>query len=107
MNFFEGPFDGFDELANVRWSHHDDAVLFLVPKREAGMVQSFFQISGTGPTLLGRNGEGDPYYTDGEIDVASLVVDGTKRTEPPRTPPPPWIALKDQIWHGVSKAVAQ
>jgi hypothetical protein len=50
--------------------------------------------------------KGDPYYTDGEIDVASLVVEGTKRTEPPRTPPP-WIALKDQIWHGFSKAVAQ
>src|ERR1700731_1208167 len=57
---FEGSLDGFDELANVRWSHHDDAILFLVPKREAGMVQTFFQISGTGPTLLGRNGEGDP-----------------------------------------------
>jgi hypothetical protein len=43
-----------------------------------------------------------------KIDVASLVVDGTKRTEPPSTlPPPSWIALKDQIWHGVSKAVAQ
>jgi LssY-like putative type I secretion system component LssY len=73
--------------------------------RGAGMVQTFFQISGTGPTLLGRNGEGDPYYTDGEIDVASLVVDGIKRSEPPETlPPPPLIALKDQIWHGVSKA---
>ena len=47
------------------------------------MVQTFFQISGTGPTLLGRNGEGDPYYTDGEIDLASLVVDGVKRTAPP------------------------
>jgi hypothetical protein len=74
----------------------------------AGMVQTFFQISGTGPTLLGRNGEGDPYYTDGEIDVASLVIDGVKRTEPPETlPPPPLIALKDQIWHGVSNAVSQ
>jgi len=57
--------------------------------------------------LLGRNGEGDPYYTDGEIDVASLVIDGVKRTEPPETlPPPPLIALKDQIWHGVSNAVS-
>ena len=44
----------------------------------------------------------------GEIDVASLVVDGVKRTEPPeRLPPPPLIALKDQIWHGVSNAVTQ
>jgi hypothetical protein len=74
----------------------------------AGMVQTFFQISGTGPTLLGRNGESDPYYTEGEIDVASLVVNGAKRTEPPEMlPPPPLIALKDQIWHGVRNAVTQ
>jgi LssY C-terminus len=82
--------------------------LLMRDLREAGMVQSLFQISGTGPTLFGRNGEGDPYYTDGEIDIASLVVDGVKRTEPPQTlPPPPLIALKDQIWHGVRNAVTQ
>jgi hypothetical protein len=82
--------------------------LLMRDLRQAGMVETFFQISGTGPTLLGRNGEGDPYYTDGEIDVASLVVDGVRRTEPPETlPPPPLIALKDQIWHGVSDAVTQ
>src|SRR5882762_650949 len=74
----------------------------------AGMVRTFFQISGTGPTLLGRNGESDPYYTDGEIDVASLVVNGAKRTEPPEMlPPPPLIALMDQIWRGVRNAVTQ
>jgi hypothetical protein len=82
--------------------------LLMRDLRQAGMVQTFFQISGTGPTLLGRNGEGDPYYTDGEIEVASLVVDAVRRTEPPETlPPPPLIALKDQIWHGVSDAVTQ
>jgi hypothetical protein len=82
--------------------------LLMRDLREAGMVQTLFQISGTGPTLLGRNGEGDPYYTDGEIDVAGLVVDGTKRTKPPEIlPPPPLISLKDRIWHGVSNAVTQ
>src|ERR1700730_11567271 len=82
--------------------------LLMQDLREAGMVQTLFQISGTGPTLLGRNGEGDPYYTDGEIDVANLVVDGVKRTEPPKIlPPPQLITLKDQIWHGVSNAVTQ
>jgi hypothetical protein len=76
--------------------------------RQAEMVQTLFQISGTGPTLFGRNGEGDPYYTDGEIDVAGLVVDGVKRTKPPEIlPPPPLISLKDRVWHGVSNAVAQ
>lgn len=75
---------------------------------EAGMVDAVFQISGVGPTLFGRNGGGDPYYTDGEIDVGSLVVNGVKRTEPPATlPPPPLIALKDQIWHGVGNAIGQ
>jgi hypothetical protein len=82
--------------------------LLMQDLREAGMVDALFQISGIGPTLFGRNGGGDPYYTDGEIDVASLVVDGVKRTEPPATlPPPPLIALKDQIWHGVSNAMTQ
>jgi LssY C-terminus len=81
--------------------------LLMHDLREAGMVNTFFQISGTGPTLLGRNGEGDPYYTDGEIDVATLVVDGVKRTEPPLTlPPPPLIAMKDQVWHSVSDAIS-
>ena len=82
--------------------------LLMHDLRDAGMVQNFFQISGTGPTLFGRNGEGDPYYTDGEIDVATLVVDGMRRTEPPAIlPPPPLVALKDQIWHGVSSAIGQ
>lgn len=72
----------------------------------AGMVQSFFQVSGTGPTLMGRNGGGDPYYTDGEIDVATLVVDGVRRSEPPTVvPPPALIALKDQVWRDVKDVV--
>jgi LssY C-terminus len=82
--------------------------LLMRDLQEAEMVQTFFEISGTGPTLLGRNGEGDPYYTDGEIDVASLVVNGAKRTEPPKMlPPPALIVLKDQIWHGVRNAVTR
>src|SRR5467141_2353735 len=82
--------------------------LLMQDLRDAGMVQTFFQISGIEPTLLARNGEGDPYYTDGEIDVARLVRDGVKKTEPPTTwPPPKLIALKDQVWHGISNLVTQ
>ena len=54
--------------------------LLMQDLRAAGMVDALFQISGIGPTLFGRNGGGDPYYTDGEIDVASLVADGVRRT---------------------------
>jgi hypothetical protein len=82
--------------------------LLMRDLRNAHMVQNFFQISGTGPTLFARNGEGDPYYTDGEIDVATLVVDGVPQAEPPVTlPPPPLVALKDQVWHSVSNAISQ
>jgi hypothetical protein len=82
--------------------------LLMRDLREAGMVEALFQISGIGPTLFGRNGGGDAYYTDGEIDFASLVVDGVKRTEPPATlPTPPLTALKDQIWRSVSDAVTE
>jgi hypothetical protein len=82
--------------------------LLMRDLRAAEMVETFFQISGIGPTLRAWNGEGDPYYTDGEIDVARLVLDGAKRTEPPTTlPPPALIALKDQIWRGVNRHVAQ
>jgi hypothetical protein len=81
--------------------------LLMHDLREAGMVEAFFQISGVRPTLLGRNGEGDPYYTDGEIDFARLVLDGAKRAEPPPVlPPPTLIALKDQIWHSVGRSIA-
>jgi hypothetical protein len=80
--------------------------LLMRDLREAGMVEAVFQISGVGPTLFGRNGGGDRYYTNGEIDMASLVVDGIKRTEPPATlPSPPLITLRDQIWRSVSDAV--
>ena len=85
-----------------------DRGLLMRDLSDAGMVQSFFQVSGIGPTLFGRNGEGDPYYTDGEIHVATLVVAGVRRTEPPVTiPAPAPIALKDQLWHEVSSAVGQ
>src|ERR1700704_538905 len=82
--------------------------LLMRDLRAAEMAETFFQISGIGPTLLARNGEGDPYYTDGEIDGARLVLDGAKRTEPPTTlSPPALIALKDQVWHSVGRHVAR
>jgi hypothetical protein len=45
---------------------------------KAGMVTNIYQMKGIGPTLNGRNGEGDPYYTDGEIWLARLVRRGDK-----------------------------
>jgi hypothetical protein len=70
---------------------------------DALMVTSIYQMKGIGPTLTGRNGEGDPYYSDGEIWVARLVTDG-KRAEKVAgfVPTPALIAIKDAAFSWAS-----
>jgi hypothetical protein len=65
----------------------------------ARMVTNVFQIKGIGPTLNGRNGEGDPYYTDGEIWIAKLVPQGERAAARAIfMPPPALIQIKDKIF---------
>jgi hypothetical protein len=66
---------------------------------KAGMVTAIYQVTGVGPRLNGRNGEGDFYFTDGEIWIARLVVDGKKIDVPPVTlDSPALVELKDALW---------
>ena len=66
---------------------------------KARMVRSMYQIRGVGPTLKGRNGEGDPYYTDGEIWVARLVAAGqTAPAAAKLLPTPVLIRIKDKMF---------
>jgi hypothetical protein len=71
----------------------------------AHMVTAIYQMKGIGPTLNGRNGEGDPYYTDGEIWVARLVSSG-KETEKlaEMLPAPVLIQMKDAVFSWGSPA---
>ena len=55
----------------------------------AGMVDAKYQVTGIGPTMTGRNGGGDPYYTDGEVWILRLVEACQKRTGPRRRHPEP------------------
>lgn len=74
----------------------------------AGMVQAKYQVTGVGPTLAGRNGGGDLYYTDGEVWILRLVEDCQKRTGPTTIiPSPPATEIKDQIWQAVAKALGK
>jgi hypothetical protein len=74
----------------------------------AGMVVAKYQVTGIGPTVAGRNGGGDLYYTDGEIWVLRLVEACNKRSGPAVTiPSPPATALKDQIWHAIANAMGK
>jgi LssY C-terminus len=72
--------------------------------QSAGMIEARYQVMGIGPTLLGRNGEDDPYFTDGEVWVLRLVEDCAKRAAPPdMLPNPPVTAFKDAIWKNVAE----
>lgn len=69
----------------------------------AKMVISLYDVSGVGPTLNGRNGEGDSYHTDGEIHVAVLSPGAVPATQPPKQmDDQPLIALKNGVWQVLS-----
>jgi LssY-like putative type I secretion system component LssY len=72
----------------------------------ARMVDAKYQVTGIGPTLAGRNGGGDLYYTDGEVWILRLVEACRERTGPATIiPSPPATEIKDQIWQAVAHAL--
>jgi hypothetical protein len=63
------------------------------------VVEVVYEVSGIGPTLMGRNGEGDRYYTDGEIEISRLVLGCNARADALMTlENPPFIRLKNVAW---------
>jgi LssY C-terminus len=90
-------------------THHIDADIDLERKtladdlERAGVVDARYQVTGVGPTIDGRNGGGDLYYTDGEVWVLRLVEACRKRSGPATIiPSPPATEIKDQIWRAVA-----
>ena len=72
----------------------------------AKLVEAVYQVTGVGPTLNGRNGGGDRYFTDGEIHFARLTPDGKKTSAPPVVlDPPVALRIKDQIWAAARSAL--
>jgi len=93
-------------------THHIDADIDLERKllatdlEAAGMVEAKYQVTGIGPTVDGRNGGGDLYYTDGEVWVLRLVEACHKRNGPAEIiPSPAATELKDQIWQAIADAL--
>jgi hypothetical protein len=72
----------------------------------AGMVDAKYQVTGIGPTVAGRNGGGDLYYTDGEVWILRLVKACQKRDGPAVTiASPAATEIKDDIWRGIAGAL--
>lgn len=85
-----------------------ERALLVADLENAGMADAKYQVTGIGPTLTGRNGGGDPYYTDGEIWVLRLVAACKKRDGPAVTiPSPPATEMKDQIWRAIADAMGK
>jgi hypothetical protein len=76
--------------------------LVIAELSRAGVLMQIYQVSGIGPTINGRNGEGDRYFTDGEITVGVIrphaMAEGGL---PDRKPSPTAIELKNSIWSSI------
>ncbi len=60
-------------------------------------IGKLYQVTGVGSTLLGHNGGGDRYYTDGELTIGVLA----RGSQPERLPNPPVVQIKDQFWAAI------
>ena len=90
-------------------THHIDADLDRERQVLAGdletakIVSAKYQVTGIGPTMAGRNGGGDLYYTDGEVWILRLVEACQKHTGPLTIIPSPVATeIKDQIWQAIA-----
>jgi hypothetical protein len=67
----------------------------------AGRLAQIDQVTGVGATLIGRNGEGDRYFTDGELTIGSIGVSLNGDGRPNILPNPTVVDLKNQLWDAI------
>jgi len=68
----------------------------------AKVVEAIYEVSGVGPTLNGRNGEGDRYYTDGEVKISRLVTGcNSKAATTVELANPPLVNMKNGAWEAI------
>jgi len=80
--------------------------LITADLKAARVVQSIYEVTGIGPTLARRNGEGDLYYTDGDIKISVLVAGCNGRSENVAVlENPPLVAMKNLAWDTIAKNI--
>jgi hypothetical protein len=83
-----------------------DRDLLTADAKAAKVVQTIYEITGIGPTVAGRNGEGDPYYTDGEIKISVLVAGCDQHSASVKVlDNPPLINLKNRAWDSIARTI--
>ena len=67
--------------------------------KAAKVVTTIYEVTGIGPMLNARNGEGDPYFTDGEIKI-SVLVEGCNQHSATvsELANPPLVDMKNDVW---------
>ncbi len=69
-------------------------------------MQTVYEVTGIGPTVNGRNGGGDRYYTDGDIKISVLVTGCNQRTASVAVlDNPPLVAMKNLAWDTIAKTI--
>lgn len=75
--------------------------LLMANLRDQGWLAELFQVTGVGATVLGRNGGGDRYYTDGEMTIAVLAPGDGQGKAPARLANPTAVCVKEQFWSAI------
>jgi hypothetical protein len=80
--------------------------LLVADLKSAHVVQSIYEVTGIGPTVNGRNGGGDRYYTDGDIKISVLVSGCNQHAASVAVlENPPLVAMKNLAWNAIAKTI--
>ncbi len=71
-----------------------------------GQLAALYFVTGVGPTVNGRSGDGDRYFTDGELAVGVVVLEGAAGKAPiEKLPSPAPVLIKNQFWSWLHPAL--
>ena len=95
---------------DARITHHiapdidADRDLLTADLSGAKVTEKIYEVTGIGPTINGRNGGRDAYYTDGEVKI-SVLVDGCDQrvTSAVVLSNPPLVVVKNAAWTMITK----
>ncbi|MDR3463924.1 MAG: LssY C-terminal domain-containing protein [Beijerinckiaceae bacterium] len=76
-----------------------ERALVIADLTAAHVLTTIYQVSGIGPTANGRNGGGDPYFTDGDVAIGVLTAQSeTQAAAPDHLPDAPAVTAKNRFW---------